>query len=185
MAPAIGLAREGFAVSADLAAAMRAASHDNDFLKRDKFLIKDPTWAIDFAPNGTKLGAGDKMTRKRYANTLETIASFGVDIFYEGTMADAMVAAVRGSNGSITLDDLRSYKVVSRTPVEIEYKGFHIASCGAPASGAVALSIIKTVEGYDDFGNREYLNLSAHRLDEAMRFGYGKVSLYLNNVRTC
>lgn len=177
MAPAIGLARKGFAVSADLAGAMRAAGHDNDFLKRDEFLTKDHTWAMDFAPNGTKLGVGDTMTRTRYADTLETIASFGADIFYEGIMANAMVAAVRASNGSISLGDLSSYRISSRKAVEIEYNGFHIASCGVPASGAVALSIIKTVEGYENFLNKESMNLSAHRLDEAIRFGYGKVRL--------
>ena len=92
-------------------------------------------------------------------------------------MANATVAAVRARNGSIALGDLSSYSISSRKAVEIEYKGFHLASCGVPASGAVALSIIKTVEGYKNFGNKKSLNLSAHRLDEAMRFGYGKVRL--------
>ena len=30
-------------------------------------LVDDPVWAMDFAPNGTLLGLGDVMTRKRYA----------------------------------------------------------------------------------------------------------------------
>jgi gamma-glutamyltranspeptidase/glutathione hydrolase len=31
------------------------------------FLVEDPQWAMDFAPNGTLVGVGDMMTRKRYA----------------------------------------------------------------------------------------------------------------------
>lgn len=176
MSPAIELAREGFPVSEDLASAMRATSDDNDFLKRNDFLTKDSTWAMDFAPNGTRLGLGDVMTRKRYADTLEVISLHGADIFYKDSMASAMVAAIRRSNGSMAVDDLRSYSAVIREPITMDYQDYHIASCGAPASGAVALSIMKTVEGYEDFGYQESLNLSTHRLDEAMRFGYGKVS---------
>ena len=176
MRPAIKLAREGFPVSEDLASAMRAASHDNDFLKKNDFLTKDSTWAMDFAPNGTRLGLGDVMTRKRYADTLETISLNGADVFYKDFMASTMVAAIYGRNGSMTVDDLRNYRVIIREPITMQYQDYHIAGCGAPASGAVALSIMKTVEGYEGFGDQESLNLSAHRLDEAMRFGYGKVS---------
>lgn len=50
------------------------------------FLTDDPVWAEDFAPNGTLLRLGDTITRKRYANTLETIAREGVATFYEGDM---------------------------------------------------------------------------------------------------
>ena len=31
------------------------------------FLVEDPSWAIDFAPNGTLVREGDIMKRKRYA----------------------------------------------------------------------------------------------------------------------
>jgi gamma-glutamyltranspeptidase/glutathione hydrolase len=31
------------------------------------FLTDDPNWAMDFAPNGTLLGVGDILTRKRLA----------------------------------------------------------------------------------------------------------------------
>jgi hypothetical protein len=34
---------------------------------RPNFLVEDPAWAEDFAPNGTLLGLGDTITRKRYA----------------------------------------------------------------------------------------------------------------------
>ena len=48
-------------VSEDLAQYMDE-SHDNG-----AFLVEDPQFAIDFAPNGTRVGLGDIMTRKRYA----------------------------------------------------------------------------------------------------------------------
>lgn len=138
------------------------------------FLSKEPTWATDFAPNGTRVGAGDIMTRKRYAHTLEAIAVAGPDAFYRGQLAEATIRALHETNGSMTMEDLANYKISSRTPVNIDYKGFRLHGCGAPASGAVALSVIKVLEGYEDFEQSHTMNLSTHRLDEAIRFGYGK-----------
>ncbi|MCJ1309979.1 hypothetical protein MMC25_003640 [Agyrium rufum] len=167
--PAVNVARYGFPVSEDFvrfASFMTAAYGD--------FLTKDPNWALDFAPNGTRVGLGDILTRKRYANTLETIAFEGADAFYTGAIARNTVAALQLSNGSMNLKDLEDYKVISRKPVEIEYRGYRILGCGVPASGAVALSMFKTVEGYEDFGKDDAMNISTHRLDEAMRFAYAE-----------
>ncbi|MCJ1474620.1 hypothetical protein MMC13_003280 [Lambiella insularis] len=138
------------------------------------FLTHEPTWAIDFAPNGTRVGIGDTMTRRRYADTLETISKHGADVFYNGAIANATIRALQATNGSMTLQDMAKYKVISRTATEISYRDFRIVSCGSPASGSVVLSALKTAEGYDGFGDVEMLNISTHRLDEAIRFGYGE-----------
>jgi len=168
--PSIDTARDGFSVSADLVRVMDSAS------RKDDFLTKYPTWAIDFAPNGTRLGLGDIMTRKRYATTLEAIAKGGADAFYTGAIAEATISAVAKSNGTMTMQDLEDYQVISRPPISIKFHGYDIAGCGSPASGAVALSVLKTVEGYDGFGQASNINISTHRLVEAMRFAYGKAS---------
>lgn len=168
--PAIMLARDGFLVSSDFAKAMTVTT---EYFGYD-FLSKDPIWAEDFAPNGTRVGLGDLMTRKRYAHTLEAIAVGGPEVFYEGQLAKATIRALHERNGSMTMEDLANYDIVSRIPVKTDYKGFRLYGCGAPASGAVALSVMKVLEGYEDFGQSHTMNLSTHRLDEAIRFGYGK-----------
>ncbi|OJJ42897.1 hypothetical protein ASPZODRAFT_1231939 [Penicilliopsis zonata CBS 506.65] len=168
--PAIKTARDGFPVSEDLVRYMKSAvsSEENDFLSQN------PTWALDFAPNGTRLGLGDTITRKRYADTLETIAEQGPDAFYTGPIAQTMINAVQAANGTMTLDDLKDYNVVIRNVSQIDYRGYKIASTTAPSSGIVALSILKILETYDDFFAPGTVNLSTHRMDEAMRFGYGQ-----------
>ena len=170
MAPAIELAREGFMVSADFATAMDLYTK---YTGVDPFSA-DPVWAVDFAPNGTRVGKGDVMTRKRYADTLEAIADQGADALYHGRMAEEMVKAVRKSNGSMTVEDLEAYRVRSRQPVKIDYKGYQIYGCGVPASSAVTLSALKILENYDDYQDKELMNLGMHHMTEAMRFGYGK-----------
>ncbi|KAF2842696.1 gamma-glutamyltransferase 1 [Patellaria atrata CBS 101060] len=167
MAPAIKYARCGFKVSADLVRNMKSVSADSNFL------TEDPTWAIDFAPNGRLLQLNETITRKRYADTLESIAQQGADAFYTGAIANATIQALRKQNGTMTLEDLKNYTVAIRKPAEIDYRGYKVRSVSAPASGAVALSILKTLEGYEGVGDPAQFNLTTHRLDEAMRFAYG------------
>ncbi|KAL8937605.1 MAG: hypothetical protein Q9216_004345 [Gyalolechia sp. 2 TL-2023] len=177
--PSVDLARRGFRVSEDLVRAMGIPkTHDRRTAPKfdidNRFLTDDPAWAVDFAPNGTRLGLGDKMTRQRYANTLEEIAETGVDSFYTGVLASQIAAAVSNANGSMTASDLAGYNMVLRRPVEINFHSHRLVACGVPASGAIVLSILKAIEGYEDFTSLEMSNISAHRLVEAMRFGYGK-----------
>ena len=169
--PAIKVARYGFVVTEDLVrymACATAGAYD--------FLTYDETWALDFAPNGTRLGLGDVMTRKRYANTLESIAEKGPDAFYTGAIANATITALQKSNGTMTLSDLANYAVQIRQPSNITYRGYKIHSGSAPSSGAVVLSTMKIVEGYD-MSTPSQLNFSTHYLDEAMRFAYGQRTL--------
>lgn len=153
------------------------------------FLVNDISWAIDFAPNGTLLGLGDTMTRKRYADTLEAIANYGPNVFYQGAIANATIRALTNSGGIMTHEDLTNYTTISRKPSQITYRGFKITSGSAPSGGEVVLSVMKTIEGYNDIGNSSTLNISTHRIDEAMRFAYGERAnlgdpLYLSGLQT-
>lgn len=173
MEPAISLARYGWRVNEDLVKYMDSGVEDAGF----DFLTTDPTWAIDFAPNGTLLELGDIITRRRYANTLEAIAVRGADAFYSGPIAQAMVNALAKENGTMTMDDVCNYTVAIREPAEIDYRGYKIASTTAPTSGSIGLSILSILAGYEDLYEQGTLNVSTHRLNEAMRFAYGQVSI--------
>lgn len=133
--PAVKLARHGFNVTADLVRYMASATASYDFLTYEE------TWALDFAPNGTRLGLGDIMTRKRYANTLESIAEHGADAFYKGAIANATITALKKSNGTMSLSDLANYTVEIRPSSNVTYRGFKIHSGSAPSSGAVVCSV--------------------------------------------
>lgn len=166
MTPAVNVARNGFEVTADTARYIAGVSNPG-------FLTEDPAWAVDFAPNGTLVQQGQTMTRRRYADTLETIAAEGADAFYTGAIAEDTIASLRAANGTMTLEDLANYTVEVREPVSIDYRGYKLTSCSAPSGGEVALSILNIVNGYEGFGDPEQVNLTTHRLDEAMRWSYG------------
>lgn len=85
--------------------------------------------------------------------------------------ANHTINALRAQNGTMTLDDLASYRVTIRSPISITYRGYSIYSSGVPSGGSVALSILKIIEGYN-ISSPYDLELAMHRLDEAMRFSY-------------
>ena len=159
--PAVEVARYGFSVTEDLVRYMKTVTPNN------KFLTDDPTWAIDFAPNGRLVKLGETITRKRYADTLEVIGAEGADAFYTGAIANATIAALRKANGTMTLEDLKNYTVAIRKPAAISYRGYKLHSTNAPSSGVVALAALKIVDGYTGFGDPGQVNLTTHRLDEA------------------
>ena len=169
MQPAIDTARNGWTVTTDLVNYMRAATTG-----QADFLSLNPTWALDFAPNGTRVGLGDTITRKRYADALETTANEGPEAFYTGYIAETMINALQRANGTMRLGDLQNYTVAIRRPAQIDYRGYKLTGCSAPSSGVVVLSSLNTVNGYPDFFYPENINLSTHRLDEAIRFAYGQ-----------
>lgn len=166
LAPAVKVARYGWRVNEDLVKYMASATSSSNFL------VNDLEFALDFAPKGRLLKLNETITRKRYANTLETIAQEGPDAFYKGPIAEATIRALQAANGTMTLDDLANYTVAIRKPSTITYRDYKLTACSAPSGGEVALSTLKIMEGYSEVGDPSNINLTTHRLDESMRFAY-------------
>jgi gamma-glutamyltranspeptidase/glutathione hydrolase len=168
--PAIKVARNGWRVNEDLVGYMASATGGN---LTSNFLVNDLEFALDFAPKGRLLKLNETITRKRYANTLETIAKEGPDAFYTGPIAAATIQALQAKNGTMTLQDLKNYTVAIRKPSIITYRDYKLTACSAPSGGEVALTVLKIMEGYTSVGDPSAINLTTHRLDESMKFAYG------------
>ncbi len=126
LAPSIALARDGFTIADDNADTLP------DWNKR---LAKWPSSAKIFSkPDGTSLGNGDKFIQTDLAATLEAIAAKGPRGFYEGPVAEKLVAGIKDAGGIISLDDLKSYRPVIREPVLGTYRGYDIVSMPLPSS---------------------------------------------------
>ncbi|KAF4494339.1 gamma-glutamyltransferase [Fusarium agapanthi] len=163
---AIKVAQDGFIVNADMARFI-----ENTIRDHHNFFVEDPSWAEDFTRNGQLIPEGEKMTRRRYARTLQAIAEHGADAFYTGAFAESMVKTIQETNGTITLDDYKNYDVISREVLHTEYKGFHVYGISSPAGGAVSLNILNTMNGYTH--QDEDRNTTLHIYIEAMKFAYG------------
>jgi gamma-glutamyltranspeptidase/glutathione hydrolase len=173
MAPAIKLAREGFTVEDDLA----------DSLPRiQPRLARWPASAKIFLKGDAPLARGDRLVHSDLAASLETIAAGGPRAFYEGPLAERLIAALRRSGGIMTLDDLKNYHAIVRPPVRGTYRGYDIASMPPPSSGGVHLiQILNILEGFPlrDTGAGSAATL--HLMIEAMKPAYADRSQYLGD----
>ena len=140
MAPAIRLAREGFALSYEDAQDLRNPKlHLGEFAESRRIFQRD----------GKYYEQGEILKQPELAQTLERIAK-NPDDFYHGEMARQLAAAMQKGGGLITAKDLADYEVKEREPVHGTYRGMDIYSAPPPSSGGVALlEILNILEGYD------------------------------------
>ena len=101
MAPAIGLAENGFPIYPFLA---RALSY------REEMLGNSPATRAVYFRQDRLLGEGELMIQKDLAATLRAIAATGKDAFYRGSIARALVAEMETRGGLITQADLDRYQ---------------------------------------------------------------------------
>jgi len=174
IAPAIALARVGFAVEDDLADSLPRA------LPR---LARWPASAKIFLKgDGTPLGRGDTLVQSELALSLQAITDAGPRTFYQGSLAEKIVTAVKQSSGLMTLDDLKNYRAIERPVVRGTYRGYDIASMPPPSSGGVHLvQILNILEGFPlhDLGAESAATL--HLLIEAMKPAYADRAEFLGD----
>jgi gamma-glutamyltranspeptidase/glutathione hydrolase len=138
--PAIDLAQNGFKIT------KRQAAELNGMHRK----------LMDFNPEGTALvnlestwKESDVLVQSELANTLKLIQEKGRAGFYEGAVADSVVAEMQKGKGLITKDDLRNYHATWRKPITGEYRGFKIITMPPTSSGGIALiQLLQSVEPY-------------------------------------
>lgn len=76
----------------------------------------------------------------------------------------------------MTLQDLQDYNAITRTPMDITYRGNPISTTVGPLSGAVALSALKILEGYPRSLRVDGLgyDITIYGPIQAPKFGYGQ-----------
>jgi gamma-glutamyltranspeptidase/glutathione hydrolase len=130
--PAAALARDGFAVSASL-----AASLNREVTERMKPF--PASVAAYGKPDGTPWKAGERIVLGDLAKTLTAIATDGPDAFYKGWIADLIEKDMAANGGLITKADLAAYESKERKALRGTFLGFDIISMPPPSSGGVAL----------------------------------------------
>lgn len=93
---------------------------------------------------------GDLLIQKELAETLRLIQKNGAKGFYEGKTAGLIVQEMKRGNGIITLNDLKTYKVVERKPITFNYKGTEIVSMPLPSSGGILLAQMLKMSAFEN-----------------------------------
>ena len=170
--PAIELARNGVEIVDDIA--------DTLPLAQPRIARWHSSAPVFLNSDGTVLMPGQDLLQPDLAITLRAIASDGPKGFYEGPVAEKIVAAVRKAGGLMTTEDMKNYRAILREPVRGTYRGYDIVSMPPPSSGGVHLiEMLNILEGYDlaKLPRGE----SLHVLTEVMKRAYADRATFMGD----
>lgn len=130
--PAIDLARNGYELSPiqSYAVGVMGPILTYDTSSRRYFTTSD----------GQLLQAGDRFANADLSRSLETIAREGADAFYKGALAEEIISDHASHGGFITAEDLATYEVIRREPLEFTYRGLSILTNPPPSIGGILIS---------------------------------------------
>lgn len=171
--PAIKLADKGFIVSDVLA----------QTLKEEKSTLgKWSSSKAIFFKNGEPLKSGDLLVQKDLAKSLRLIAKQGAQAFYQGEIATKIAKEMQSHGGTMTLEDLKAYKVVERQPIIGDYRGYKVVTMPPPSSGGVHLiEILNMLEHYPIKEDGVNSAKNIHHMAESMKLAYADRSEYLGD----
>jgi len=169
MAPAIEIAKEGFAVDRAYRDAVESATR---VLDRAEQALQDTTKAMH------RFGQQETLILQGQAIVLERIAKNGVNAFYTGDVAQAIVAC---TNNHISLEDLAAYEPRWEQPLMVDIgNNLTLVAMPPPSSGGIALGQIMSILhrlGGDKLKRDE--PLFSHFLVESMKHAFADRAEYL------
>lgn len=173
MQPAIDLATQGYLVSTYQSQQItdHYADMTGDYPVLGSYYLRE---------DGLPYQNGDVLRNPDLAKSLTLIAEQGADVFYNGEIADAIMAEIEKYEGVMTREDLANYKVNLREPVKSTYRGYEIISCPPPSSGGTHLiQILNILENFDigsmEVNSPEYV----HVFSEAFKAAFADRAEYM------
>jgi gamma-glutamyltranspeptidase / glutathione hydrolase len=160
MQPAIRHATRGFTVTSYLSDCIESAAAD---------LAKDKLASQRLLPGGMPLKAGARLVQADYGEALALIAQEGEGALHGGALGTLLAEHMARSDAYLSLKDLAGYRVVERTPIRGQYRGWEIVGPPPPAASGVHITqLLNILEGYDiaslGFGTVDTLHLLAEVL---------------------
>ena len=138
--PTIAYAREGVPVPQVIAGSWA----------RSVARFKDkPGFAEVFLPGGKAPAEGDPFANPALAHTLELLAAGGRDAFYNGEIAEKIVAYSRKEGGFFSAEDFTCHTSEWQEPISTTYRGVTLWELPPNGQGLAALEMLNILERFD------------------------------------
>ncbi len=174
--PAIRLAEQGFVINSVVTPRSIQA-----YEERKKVILNNPAAARIFTRNGNFYKPGERLLQKDLAKTLTEIAK-NPQNFYTGNIARAIANDMAKNGGLVSLEDLKSYKPIWRSPVCGNFQKVKVCSMPPPSSGGIHLLQILNLIGDTDLKSLGWHHPdSLHLMTEAMKIAYADRAEYLGD----
>ncbi len=139
--PAIGLLRDGFPISANVATAIKASAAD---------LLKDPGSRKIYLPDGSPLPAGATYKNPELAEVLEALARVNsVEPFYRGDIAQRIAEGFEKNGGLVTSKDLATYQARLVEPISLPWGEQIVHTCPLTCGGLSVLQMLTAMKAMD------------------------------------
>lgn len=127
-----------------------------------------------FLVKGEAPVAGDVFTQPELAATLRLIAEKGAEAFYDGVVADDMVACLRALGGVHTHEDFLDGAAAATfvKPISMRWRGMDVVQCPPNGSGLLVLMLLGILDGFDTPPGGPLSPVRLHRHIEAARLVY-------------
>jgi gamma-glutamyltranspeptidase/glutathione hydrolase len=174
-APAIELARDGYAVSPRLA----------DWLRTIKTFRDDPAAReIYYDADGSPKKVGDRVVNSALADMMRLLADEGSKALYEGPVAEEIVVRVQGNKrpGTLSVADLAAYRPIKREAVCGPYRVWVVCGMPPPSSGGVAvLEALELLEPFKLAQDQPNDLRALHLIAEASRLAFADRDRYIGD----
>ena len=172
LAPAIRLADDGFPV-APITAHFWARGADRQL----KSALNGHEMTID----GRAPKAGEIFQNKGLAKTFKLVAEQGAVGFYQGSVAESIVAVIKEAGGCLSAEDLASHVSTWESPISVDYRGLRVYECPPNGQGITALIALNILEGFD-LASMDLLSPEkTHLMIEAMRLAFADAKWYVSD----
>jgi gamma-glutamyltranspeptidase / glutathione hydrolase len=172
LAPAIRLADDGFPV-----APITAHFWSRGAERQLKSALNGRELLID----GRAPKASEIFRNPGLAQTFEIVAEQGAVGFYQGRIAESIVAVIKEAGGCMTLDDLASHVSTWENPISVDYRGLRVYECPPNGQGITALIALNILEGFDLAGLETLSPEKMHLMIEAMRLAFADAKWYVSD----
>lgn len=174
----IHYAREGFPVT-ESQHYWTNVNLEDDFEFRA--LQRFDEFARIFLQNGKAPKVGSILKQPDLANTLEYIAKNGATSFYEGEIAEKIVADLQRLGGLLTLNDFKHHTSDWVEPISVHYREYEAYNLPPNTQGMASLSILNILNHFNlnqiDEGSSDYY----HLLVEAIKLAFIDRDQYLTD----
>ncbi|WP_256370075.1 gamma-glutamyltransferase [Granulicella sp. L60] len=166
--PTIKLCEEGFAV------AERSASRWKDFAPELTGYGREI-----FLRDGRSPSVGEVVSNHELAWSLQQIAEQGRDAFYQGEIAQRILALSNELDGTLSAEDLSLYQSHWVEPIETTYRGWRVLELPPNGAGIAALLMLNIMEQFPipEYGASSYEAL--HVMIEAKKLAYADMLRYV------
>ncbi len=143
LAPAIGLARDGFPLT----------EFNTAGINRSAVALRDQpffaAWNAAYADGKGSVRQGQVLCQPDLATTLEAIASEGVRYLYGGRLGQKLVAHLQSLGGCMTVADLEAVAPDWDRPVSAAYRDLTVHTLRPPAQAFQFLLTLRILDGFN------------------------------------